>query len=405
MHYTKFKDQSKATQTPHLANKHPIRILHVVGGMNRGGIETWLMHILRHIDRDLFQMDFLVHTKEVCAYDEEIRAIGSKIIPCLEPSQPWLYALNFLRILREYGAYDIVHSHVHHFSGFVLRLAQQAGVPNRIAHSHLDSSLLEAKARWHRQLYLALTQQWITHYATVGVAASHQAGVNLFGTTWNTKELYQILYCAIDLQAFHEQVDRLAVRTELGIPANAFVIGHVGRFNPQKNHQFLIEIALEMSKQEPNMRFLLVGDGLLRANLMQKVSDLNLSDYVIFAGTRPDIPQLMLGAMDAFILPSLYEGLPLVLMEAQAAGLPCIFADVIPQEVEVIKPLLHPMSLSQPPVQWAEKILAVKQVKSKITQSEALSLVEQSPFNIHTSVQQLERMYLSGCKSIPFWNE
>ncbi len=178
-----------------LAAQRSIRILHVVSGMNRGGIETWLMHILRHIDRDHFQIDFLVHTTQPCAYDNEIRALGSKIIPCLHPSQPWLYAHNFKRILREYGSYDIVHSHVHHFSGYVLRLAQQAGVPTRIAHSHNDTSSLQAKAGLYRQLYLALMKRYIARYATAGLGASHKAVVALFGSVWETDPRWRTLYC------------------------------------------------------------------------------------------------------------------------------------------------------------------------------------------------------------------
>ena len=107
------------------ARTSPVRVLHVLGGMNRGGVETWLMHVLRHIDRNRFRMDFLVHTVNPCAYDDEIHSLGSEIIPCLHPSRPWTYVRNFKRILREHGPYDVVHSHVHHFSGHILRLARR----------------------------------------------------------------------------------------------------------------------------------------------------------------------------------------------------------------------------------------------------------------------------------------
>jgi len=112
-----------------------IRILNIVGGMNRGGAETWLMHVLRNIDRERYLMDFLVHTERICEYDHEIRQLGSRVIPCLHPSKPLKYAKNFKRILRDYGPYDVVHSHVHHFSGYALKLAHQEGVPVRIAHA------------------------------------------------------------------------------------------------------------------------------------------------------------------------------------------------------------------------------------------------------------------------------
>src|SRR5690242_11069048 len=135
---------------------YPIKVLHAVGGMNRGGVETWLMHVLRHIDRDRFQIDFLVHTTQPCDYDDEIRRLRSTIIPCLDHFRPWLYASNFRHILREYGPYDVVHSHVLHYSGYILRLARQAGVPVRVAHSHLDTSPFQSKLPFLRRVYQLL---------------------------------------------------------------------------------------------------------------------------------------------------------------------------------------------------------------------------------------------------------
>lgn len=374
-----------------LGDKSSIRILHVVGGMNRGGIETWLMHILRHIDRDRFHMDFLVHTTQPCAYDQEIRALGSKIIPCLHPSRPWLYGRNFQRILREYGPYNIVHSHVHYYSGYILRLAKQAGVPVRIAHSHLDSS---TQVGWNRQFYTALMKAWISRYATTGLAASRLAAADLFSSVWETDPRWRTLYYGVDLKPFHTLVD-ISVRAEFGIPVNALVIGHVGRFEQQKNHQFLLEIAAEIVKREPKMRLLLVGEGSLRSEIEQKVSQLNLTDHVIFTGSRPDIARLMLGAMDIFLFPSLYEGLGLVLIEAQAAALPCVFSDVVPKEADIVKPLVTRISLLQPASYWADAVIAAsKQNTAIINQQEALTTVENSQFALEKRVNELQSHYL-----------
>jgi glycosyltransferase involved in cell wall biosynthesis len=391
----------KALPRNSFSNQRPIRILHVVGGMVRGGIETWLMHILRHIDRHVCQMDFLVHTTEPCAYDEEIRHLGSQIIPCpLQRWYPWVYAANFQRIFREFGPYDIVHSHVHHFSGYVLHLAKQAGVPVRIAHSHNDTSAQETGL--YRRWYCSLMKSWIAHNATLGWGCSRQAVADLFGSQWQTDPRWQTLYYGIDLTPYEQVINPVTVRAELGIPRDAFVIGHVGRFHPQKNHRFLMEIAGEIAQREPQMRLLLVGEGYLQLNIYQQVIQMGLGDRVIFAGSRPDVPRLMLGAMDVFLFPSLHEGLGLVLIEAQAAGLPCIFSDVVPEEADVVKPLLQRLCLSQSATSWAETLLAQKNTVTKITQPEALAQVKQSPFSIETSVQRLHQMYATQVKGEVF---
>lgn len=395
MDYTELTNKLEATQFSRLADKRPRRILHVVGGMNRGGIETWLMHILRHIDRDCFQMDFLVHTNQPCAYDEEIRNLGSQVIPCpLSRFHLWSYAVNFKQILQTYGPYDIVHSHVHHFSGYILRLAQRQGIPIRIAHSHNDTSTIEAQAKWYRRLYFNLMKAWIARYATLGLGCSREATVNLFNSAFRKQFHQQILYYGIDLNPFEYIISSGAVRSEFGIPEDAFVIGHVGRFDPQKNHVFLLDIAAEIANREPKMRLLLVGCGSLRPDIEQKIERLGLIDRVIFAGSRSDIPRLMLEAMDVFLFPSLYEGLGLVLVEAQAAGLPCIISDAVPEEVDLVKPLVRRISLSKSTSVWAEEVLTALN-NTAFSQVDALAIIAKSFFNIQLGVKSLVEVYES----------
>ncbi|MEH1848300.1 MAG: glycosyltransferase [Nostoc sp.] len=369
------------------------KILHVVGCMDRGGIETWLMHILRNSDRQRFQMDFLVETTKQSAYDDEILAFGSKIIPCLHPSKPLLYASNFKQLYRQYGPYDIVHSHIHNYSGYVLRLAEQVGVPIRIAHSHNDTSAIDAKAGLIRRLYLGLTKYSIKKYATAGLACSSAAAAALYGSDWKKDSRWQLLYYGIDLCVFNFESTPTTIRSQFGIPTDTLVIGHVGRFDPQKNHDFLIDIAVEVIKRQPKAYFLLIGDGFLRSTMEKKVQQLGLSQQIIFAGLRSDVPRLMKNVMDVFLLPSLHEGLPLVLLEAQAAGLTCIFSDTITEEANIVKILMQKVSLSQSADWWAEIILSTSHAKAQITSKESLDLVKQSPFNIYTSVQKLQNLY------------
>ena len=371
--------------------KRPIRILHVVGGMNVGGVETWLMQVLRNIDRDRYRMDFLVHTDRPCVYDEEIRTFGSAIIPCLRPSNPALYAYNFLRILKQHGPYDVVHSHVHHFSGLVVWLARLAGVPNRVVHSHNDTSSLRASKKFLRERYLRGTEYLINECSTAGLACSRQAAEDLYGGGWEEDGRWRLLYCGIDLRPFQQPVDRLQIRKEFGLSEKEFVIGHVGRFDQQKNHNFLIDIFSEIAIQESRARLLLVGDGPLRKDMKKKVSQLGLEAKVFFAGLRSDVPRLMKGTMDAFVFPSLFEGLGLVLIEAQAAGLPCLITDSLPVEVDIVSNAIKRMDLASPPDQWATAILDLR--KNRLCKQEAIASLEKSKFNLTESICDLRNIY------------
>ena len=373
-----------------------MRILHVVGSMNRGGAETWLTHVLRRVDPVDFHMDFLVHTSEHGAFDDEIRDAGSLVIPCLNPKYPPQYARNFKKVLSEYGPYDVVHSHVHHYSGFVLRLSQSAGVQTLIAHGHTDARDLEEKVEKPRRVYLRLMKRMIYRYADYGLAASQKAAEDLFGPDWADDHRWRLLYCGIDLEPFKQAVDARQIRVELGIPENAFVAGHVGRFTEEKNHAFLIDIASEVAKVAADIRFLLVGDGPLRPAIERKVERLGLRDKVIFTGVRADVPKLMLGAMDAFILPSLYEGLPLALIESQAAGLPCVFSAVITEEADIVKHLVKRLPLDGLAFIWANAILAMQRNTTTAKDPKAVTVVEHSAFNIKSSVRELIRVY-AGC--------
>ena len=240
-----------------MTTQNRISVLHVVGVMDRGGVETWLMHILRRIDRSAFAFNFLTQTNQPGVFDEEIRDLGSRVIPCLHPSQPWFYARTLRQILTSERC-DIVHSHVHHYSGFVLRIARSSGVTGRIAHSHLDSSFADGHSSLTRAGYLKLTKTWIARHSSCKLAASEQAALSLFGKADRSNQ-WQIMPYGADLEPFAAPVDRAAVRKQLGLPENAFVIGHAGRLVEQKNHAFLLRIAAEVSDQESARTFCFGG--------------------------------------------------------------------------------------------------------------------------------------------------
>jgi glycosyltransferase involved in cell wall biosynthesis len=390
--------------------KTPIRILHIVGMLQRGGIETWLLHVLRTLNREDIQVDFLVQIDIPGAYDAEVESLGCRIWKCpLDRTAPWRYVQQFKEILCKGGPYDIVHSHVHFFSGFTLRIAQQMKVPVRIAHSHNDTSPVSKQAGWLRRQYLRLTQHWISRYATVGLAASREAARDLFGPDWAQDKRWQLLYYGVDLRPFQMPSQNAAVvRTDLGIPEDAFVLGHVGRFEHQKNHEFLLEIAAEVHERNPKVYLLMIGDGPLRPEIEFLAAQSPLKERILFAGLRSDVPRLMGTVMDVFLLPSFYEGLPLVGIEAQAAGLRMVLSDSITPELDAVPALIDRVSLQQPASVWAETILlgrshpSATPVENPIKSPINIGLVklQSSAFNITHSAMQLESVYRTSIQAL-----
>ena len=196
------------------------RVLQVVASMDVGGIETWLMQVLRRLDPRRLQMDFLVHSSKPCDYDAEILARGARLLRCTASRSTPSYPYRVGRLLREFGPYDAVHSHVHHFSAYVLWLARRAGVPCRIAHSHTDSSRYDTRAGLARRLYLRIAEQRIQRDATRLVAASQAAGQSLFGDGWFLDPRARILHCGVDLAPFQDRSGRERVRSMLGLSPN-----------------------------------------------------------------------------------------------------------------------------------------------------------------------------------------
>jgi glycosyltransferase involved in cell wall biosynthesis len=371
----------------------PLRILHVVGALTCGGVENWLLQVLQHIDRDRFQLDFMVHTAQPAAYDDSVKALGSRIIPCVSHSNPWRYASQFGPALSANGPYHIIHSHVHYFSGFVLRLATKAGIPIRIAHSHNDTSTEDRSAGWPRKLYMKRMRSWINKYATAGIAASREAAIALYGAAWDRDDRWRILYYGIECKRHPMVREKAQIRAEFGIPCDALLIGHVGMFRRQKNHAFLIEIIGCLVERMPNVYVLLVGDGPLRASVEARVARAGISRHIRFAGTRHDVQELLSAAIDVFLFPSLWEGLPLALLEAQAAGVPCVISDAITEEADVIPKLIRRMSLDQPVATWADAVLNAQCHRPHISPEEALAQVENSPFSGRNSTRALEKFY------------
>lgn len=356
------------------------------------------MHVLRNVDRGEYRMDVVVQTDAKGSFDDEIRALGCGVFKCFGAHRPWIFAANFLSILAEHGPYDVVHSHIHDYSGFVLLLARWAGVPQRVAHSHIDWSPVRKESGLLRKLYSGTARGLIRQYATAGLGCSGPAAADLFGSGWARDNRWKILHCGIDLTPYQPRESALAVhdrqlRRDLGINDDNFVLGNVGRFVHQKNHAFLVEVAAECIRREPRTRLLLVGHGGLKASIEQAVMAKGLVDRVIFAGVRSDVARLMMEVIDVFVMPSLYEGLPVALIEAQAAGLPCVISDTISREATAVVSLVQRVSLRQSVECWADAVLSVGTKPLSIARGEALELMAESSFNIRNCVRKLQDAY------------
>lgn len=359
----------------------PIRVLQVVTHMERGGLESMLMNYYRHIDRERVQFDFLVHRQERAAFDDEIESLGGKLyrLPRLVPwSEGYLAALN--HFFDEHPEYKIVHVHQDCLSSVILRAAAQHNIPVRIAHSHnanQDKNLKYPIKLWYKRS--------IPKYTTNLFACGKDAGDWMFGGA-----PYQIINNAIDATAYSfNPKKRIEMRHQLGL-ADKLIIGHVGRFNPQKNHLFLLDIFAALLKKEPNAVLLLVGGGEDMLKIQAKAHALGIAEHVRFLGVRSDVADLM-QAMDVFVFPSLYEGLGIVLIEAQAAGLPCVVSDTIPREA-YLTDLVTAERLSSSTETWADNILE----KRNFPRIDRRAEIAAHGFDITTEAVKLQEFYINA---------
>ena len=253
-------------------------------------------------------------------------------------------------------------------------LAAMTGIKVRIAHSHNDTRSFECSKGLKRKAYLVAMRTMIRTFATRGLAVSSEAGCDLFASQWGQyADRWKLQHLGIDLSRFEVEVNRKEVRDSLGIPPDGVVIGHVGRFSEQKNHAFFVEVAREVVRLEPRSFFLLVGDGPLRPAIEKKVRNYDLAKHFVFAGLRSDIPTLMKGAMDILLFPSIYEGLPIALLEAQAANLMCLVSDRISVEADVVPGLIKRQSLEQTPTEWASQLLQLLSTPQPVSPDKARS--------------------------------
>jgi glycosyltransferase involved in cell wall biosynthesis len=347
--------------------------------MNRGGLETMIMNYYRSIDREKIQFDFLVHRNEKAYYDDEIESLGGKIyhISRLNPfSKSYKNALK--NFLLNHPEYKIIHVHQDCLSGVILKVAKECGVPVRIAHSH--NSNQDKNLKYLIKLYY---KRIIPKYSTHLFACGKKAGEWMFSGA-----KFDILNNAIEAEKYtFSQEKRNQMRTALNIPDNKLVIGHVGRFSEPKNHCFLIKIFAEILKNRDAL-LLLVGDGELRPNIEAQAKQLGIYDKILFLGRRNDVYDVM-QAMDVFVFPSLYEGLGIVVIEAQASGLPCLISNEVPTDA-MLTDSVWQLPLNVLATLWAQKINELK----TLNRNNTLKQIKNHGYDIDDNVTELENFYL-----------
>ncbi len=360
-----------------------IRILQCVNDMHRAGLETMLMNYYRNIDRTKIQFDFLTHRPYRSDYDDEIESLGGKIYyaPRLYPNNYPKYFKWMSDFFKEHPEYKIVHSHIDAMSYLPLYAAKKAGVPIRIAHSH--STAIDKDYKYFLKQFFRFR---INTVCNLRLSCGQEAGNFLF-----RNKNFDVIPNAVDAQKFYYNEEiRNTKRTELNI-TNELVIGHIGRFSYPKNHKFLIKVFNELLKIKPNSMLLLVGTGEKEKEIKKQIKSLGIESKVKFLGNRNDTNEIY-QAMDVFVMPSLFEGIPLVGIEAQFADLPCVFSNKIPQEVKFNdKSVFIPLGNPQ---EWTCQITRFSKLKRDCPSQYS------SVYNISNSIKVLEEVYINANKGM-----
>ncbi|MBI5074997.1 MAG: glycosyltransferase [Nitrospirae bacterium] len=386
--------------------KQPIRVLQSVGSLNRGGIETWLMNILRQRSEEL-QIDFILGMPNG-AYEDEAKKYGCRIYyhPVRSRVQKRLdmvglgKAPHFLKRVLGENNYDVFHVHGDEFFGDAMKEAAAAGVPVRVAHCH-NTQIARGKKGIEMQVRRWRFKTWdrflTLRNATDIVACSSDAGQHFMGRHWKSDPRCKPIYCGVPTDQFGCSKDRWTrqeFRKMFGIPEDAVVIGHVGSMDltPQKNHALLLQIFRELAGRDERYILCLAGDGPRRPYLKEEAESLGLDNRVLLPGLCDDVPSLMVHGFDVHLLPSLFEGLPVVGLEAVASGLCTVCSDTITRDyTEYFSGRVITVPLTAPPSVWADSVEMA--IRKRIAVAEGTALVRNSPFSIESSLNNLVDTY------------
>jgi glycosyltransferase involved in cell wall biosynthesis len=362
------------------------RILHLVPGLDAGGIEMMLLNYYKHMDRSKFQFDFAMFFNSIGMTGKEFINMGSKIYHLTPKSKSLTKYRNDLLEIFNNNIYDIVHAHQNYMSFIPLYIAKEKGISVRIAHSHstsVDKSNIFNPLLRKAGIYF--NNKVATHRMSCGI----EAGKYIFGEKNFNEGKVIVVPNAIETKKFsYSQIKREQLRNELNIK-DKFVIGHIGRLSEEKNQTFLLDVFKEVYEKNNDACLVIVGEGDLEEYLRKRAKELKIEKQVYFLGRRNDVNEL-LNIFDIFVLPSLQEGFPVVCIEAQASGVKCIFSDKVPKEVSITD-LTEFVSLDRPIKFWAEKIEKASQKSKRFDYSEK---VKESGYDIQENAKWLEQFYI-----------
>lgn len=358
-----------------------IRILQVMGGLNRGGAETMVMNFYKAIDRNEVQFDFITHDENKMDYKEEIESMGGKIyvFPKFKGFNILTYRNTWKKFLKNHPEYRILHSHLRSYASIYFPIAKEYGLKT-IIHSHSTSNGNGFKSIVKYLLQIPLASQ-----ADYLFACSKEAGEWLYGTEKVKGDNYFLVKNSIDTSKYRYNYNiRKKYRKDLNLE-NKLVLGHVGRLSRPKNHIFLLKVFKKILEKNSNSVLVIIGDGDLKEEINKNIKDLKLEDKVYMLGSRNDI-ECLLQAMDVFLFPSLWEGLPVAVIEAQSSGIPCILSDSITAEVGLLKNLKY-LPIDKGEDIWVDSVLNLDKNRIK----EGSEIVSSKGFDIKaTSIWLLE---------------
>ena len=363
----------------------PIKVAHVIGMAINGGTEALWVNYYRYIDRTKVQFDFLVESESKIIDKEEIEKLGGHVVIIPPYKNVFKYMKSLKRIFKE-NQYDIVHSNMNALSVFTLKAAKKAGIKVRIAHSHSTSN----KKEWKKNIVKNLLRPFSKKYATDYFACSEHAGRWLFGDKTYNQGKVKIVKNAIDIEKFKfNEENRKLIRNEFNILDDEILIGNVGRMMPQKNQSFLLDVFAKYHQNNPKSKLMIINDGPLFEELKAKANNLSITDSVIFVGPKSDLYRYY-SAFDVFTLPSLYEGLGIVLVEAQANGLNCIASTNVPREADGTG---YVKFVELEVEKWIKTLNNISVNRNEWTDCEEKLI--KSQYSIKDAVKDLELLYLN----------